>query len=200
MGATKRLCELLLHALVRQGGSTLFTSVRFGNVLGSRGSVVPIFNRQIDSGGPVTVTDPEMTRYFMTIPEAVNLVIHAACLTTGDDIYMLKMGEVVRIVELAERMIRLRGLRPYKDIDIRFTGVRPGEKLHEELFDQRENPTETVHPHIVLLRSWNNYFDADKFLASLPQLHKIKYTDGAAALSEMCRLLEMNGPMSAAAD
>jgi FlaA1/EpsC-like NDP-sugar epimerase len=157
MGASKRICELLMHAMAHQGGhQTLFTSVRFGNVLGSRGSVVPLFNRQIERGGPVTVTDPEMTRYFMTIPEAVHLVIHAACLTKGGDLFMLRMGEVVRIVELAERMIRLRGLVPHKDIPIKYVGPRPGEKLHEELRSAHETEVPTLHPHIVELVSSRN--------------------------------------------
>ncbi|MDX2162253.1 MAG: nucleoside-diphosphate sugar epimerase/dehydratase [bacterium] len=164
MGASKRVCELLLHALSRQNDcKTVFTAVRFGNVLGSRGSVVPTFNAQIENGGPVTVTHPEMTRYFMSIPEAVNLIIHAACLTGRDDIFILKMGEVVRVVELAERMIRLRGLRPYVDIPIEFTGIRPGEKMHEELWDPSENPTDTLHPHIIKLDTWSSDFDAPRF-------------------------------------
>lgn len=168
MGATKRACELLLHALSQEPNNrTRFASVRFGNVLGSRGSVVPTFNRQIDSGGPVTVTHAEMTRYFMSIPEAVNLIIHAACLTEGNDIYVLTMGEVVRIVELAERMIRLRGLRPYKDIEIQFTGVRPGEKLHEELFHGDEKPLETIHPNILQVNTWVESFDGRAYLAKL---------------------------------
>lgn len=147
MGASKRLCELLMHSLAQQPGNrTLFTSVRFGNVLGSRGSVVPTFSRQIDLGGPVTVTDRKMMRYFMTIPEAVNLVIHAACMTKGDDLFMLQMGEEVCIIELAERMIRLRGLRPYTDIPIVITGTRPGEKLREELRAEFETMLPTVHP------------------------------------------------------
>ncbi len=171
MGASKRVCELLLHALSSDPGcSTVFTAVRFGNVLGSRGSVVPTFNQQIENGGPVTVTDPEMTRYFMSIPEAVNLIIHAACLTNRDDIFILKMGEVVRVVELAERMIRLRGLRPYIDIPIEFTGIRPGEKLHEELYDPSENPTDTIHPHIIKLDTWHNRFDSDRFWRKLDAL------------------------------
>ena len=170
MGASKRICELMMHAFAQRGSGTLFTSVRFGNVLGSRGSVVPTFERQIQAGGPVTVTDPEMTRYFMTIPEAVNLVIHAACLTQGDDLFMLQMGQVVRIVELAERMIRLRGLRPYIDIPIRFTGTRPGEKLHEELRMTTEDQCPTIHPDIVQLVSSRNGHTGQNFLAEMDDL------------------------------
>jgi len=171
MGASKRICELLLHALSQEENShTLFASVRFGNVLGSRGSVVPTFNRQIDNGGPVTVTHQDITRYFMSIPEAVNLIIHAACLTNGNDIFVLQMGEVVRIVELAERMIRLRGLRPYTDIEIEFTGVRPGEKIHEELFHGVEKPHETMHPNIMKVNTWSMGFKPDDFWTKLNQL------------------------------
>lgn len=170
MGASKRICEMLMHAFAQRGGATLFTSVRFGNVLGSRGSVVPTFERQIQAGGPVTVTDPEMTRYFMTIPEAVNLVIHAACLTQGDDLFMLQMGQVVRIVELAERMIRMCGLRPYIDIAIDFTGVRPGEKLHEELHTDAEHQHPTMHPDIVQLVNTRNGHLHDHFVAELDEL------------------------------
>jgi FlaA1/EpsC-like NDP-sugar epimerase len=158
MGASKRICELLTRALSqKEGNKTLYTSVRFGNVLGSRGSVVPTFNYQISQGGPITITDKEMSRYFMTIPEAVNLVIHAACLTRGKEIFLLKMGEEVRILDLAERMIRMRGLRPYQDIEILFTGVRPGEKIHEQLYDgAAESATETVHPGIIQLNADEN--------------------------------------------
>jgi FlaA1/EpsC-like NDP-sugar epimerase len=171
MGATKRIGELILHALSEQADyPTLFTSVRFGNVLGSRGSVIPTFNRQIESGGPVTVTHSDMTRYFMSIPEAANLIIHAACLTGGDDIYMLQMGEVVRIVELAERMIRLHGLRPYQDIEIKYTGVRPGEKMHEELFDASEYPAATQHPDIMQLKTRAENFDTTCFLQQVEAL------------------------------
>jgi FlaA1/EpsC-like NDP-sugar epimerase len=170
MGASKRLCELMLHRLSQQvDNKTLFTAVRFGNVLGSRGSVVPTFNSQISKGGPVTITHPEMTRYFMSIAEAVNLVIHAACMTKGGEVYLLKMGETVKIVDLAERMIRLRGMRPYKDIEIRFTGIRPGEKLHEELHDGTEEVLDTIHPGIIQLRSYTKteieWHDVDTLLA-----------------------------------
>lgn len=171
MGASKRVCELMLHALSQSHASeTRFTSVRFGNVLGSRGSVVPTFDRQIDEGGPVTVTHEDMTRYFMSIPEAVNLILHAVCLTEGDDIYVLQMGEVVRIVELAERMIRMRGLRPYRDIDIKFTGMRPGEKMHEELFNELEKPSKTRHPYIVKIEGWDPEFDVLLFMERLSKL------------------------------
>ncbi len=170
MGASKRICEQLLKALSQQNGHpTLLTSVRFGNVLGSRGSVVPTFNQQIDNGGPVTVTHREMTRYFMSTSEAVNLVIHAACLTTGGDLFMLNMGEVVRIVEMAERMIRMRGLRPYEDIDIKIVGMRPGEKLHEELRSDAECEIPTVHPNIMRLVNKEDGFQPAAFLARLEQ-------------------------------
>lgn len=156
MGASKRVCEMLVHALAeRDDHTTMFTAVRFGNVLGSRGSVVPIFNRQIDNGGPVTVTDKEMTRYFMSISEAVNLVIHAAALTNGNDIFVLRMGEVVRIYDLAKRMIRLRGLRPDVDIDIVITGRRPGEKLAEQLTNSFEELDNTIHPGIRKIENWH---------------------------------------------
>jgi perosamine synthetase len=171
MGATKQIGELLMHALAQQPGhQTLFTSVRFGNVLGSRGSVVPTFTRQIEAGGPVTITDPQMTRFFMSIPEAANLVIHAACLTGGNDLFLLKMGDEVRIVELAERMIRMRGLRPYEDIPIEFTGARPGEKLCEELVSAGDIPVKTVHPDIIQLLCHGHNLQVDVLLAQLDAL------------------------------
>ena len=148
MGATKRLGEMLVASL--DGTThTLCTGVRFGNVLGSRGSVVPTFEKQIDMGGPVTITHPEMTRYFMSIPEAVSLVIQAATMTQGGDLFILDMGQQVRIQELAERLIRLRGLRPGIDIPIKYTGIRPGEKLHEELIAESDGTHPTSHPAIL---------------------------------------------------
>jgi FlaA1/EpsC-like NDP-sugar epimerase len=157
MGATKRVGELLMigraaEAAARPGG-TLFTAVRFGNVLGSRGSVAPTFVRQIEQGGPVTITHPEMTRFFISIAEAVSLVIEAATMTAGGDIFMLDMGQPIRIEDLAHKMIRLRGLRPGTDIAIAYTGVRPGEKLHEELYTAAEARSRTGHPKIFRIAS-----------------------------------------------
>ncbi|MBL8134721.1 MAG: polysaccharide biosynthesis protein [Anaerolineae bacterium] len=190
MGASKRLCELMLHALSLQPETaTRYAAVRFGNVLGSRGSVVPTFNRQIDRGGPVTVTHQDMTRYFMSIPEAVNLIIHAASMTDGDDIYVLQMGEVVRIVDLAERMIRLRGLRPYRDIEIKFTGIRPGEKMHEELFNEIETPNETLHPNIMQVNTWREDFESERFWSEIETLVNSDFSAGAEALAAMTRII-----------
>src|SRR5215813_1405761 len=131
MGATKRIAELLIRTLPYD---TRYTAVRFGNVLGSQGSVVPILKEQIANGGPVTITHPEMARYFMTIPEAVELVIQASSMGQGDEVFMLDMGEPVRILDLARDLIVLSGLRPHVDIQITYSGMRPGEKLSEELY------------------------------------------------------------------
>ncbi len=154
MGATKRLVEYLVQdAAKRAGPDQRFVSVRFGNVLGSRGSVIPIFKAQIAAGGPVTVTHPDMVRYFMTIPEAAQLVLQASGLGRNGEVYILDMGEPVKILDLARDLIRLSGLRPDIDIPIRFTGMRPGERLVEELMTEKEEGSQTRHEKIFVARA-----------------------------------------------
>ena len=148
MGVTKRVAELLVQDAAQRSGHP-YVAVRFGNVLGSRGSVVPFFKKQIAEGGPVTVTHPEVTRYFMTIPEAVQLVLQAATMGRSGDLFMLEMGEPVKIVDLARDLIRLSGLTPGEDVEIKFTGLRPGEKLFEELYQGHENHIATEHEKIL---------------------------------------------------
>lgn len=147
-GATKRLAEMIVLEAARRGGCA-FSVVRFGNVLGSRGSVIPLFKRQIAAGGPVQITHPDMERYFMTIPEAVHLVLQAAAMGRGGEAFLLDMGQQVRILGLAEDLIRLSGLEPGRDIEIEFTGIRPGEKLSEELWESDKRYEKTPHPDIV---------------------------------------------------
>jgi FlaA1/EpsC-like NDP-sugar epimerase len=150
MGATKRVSELLMYAM--QNGSTRFMAVRFGNVLESNGSVVPIFKQQIEEGGPVTITHPEMSRYFMTISEAAQLVLQASSMGQGGEIFVLDMGAPVKILDLARNLILLSGLRPGDDIPIEFTHIRPGEKLHEELGRFEEDVVPTRHEKIRIYK------------------------------------------------
>jgi FlaA1/EpsC-like NDP-sugar epimerase len=152
MGASKRVAEMILQEKCKVAKTTHFAVVRFGNVLGSNGSVIPFFRKQIKNGGPVTVTDPNVTRYFMTIPEAAQLVIQAGALAEGGEIFILDMGEPVRIKDLAENLIRLSGYAPYEDIDIVITKLRPGEKLHEELILEAEGARPTSHEKIFVGR------------------------------------------------
>lgn len=147
MGATKRVAEKVIISM-NDTYDTKYITVRFGNVLGSRGSVIPLFNKQIEAGGPVTVTDPEMTRYFMTIPEASQLVLQAGAMGKGGEVFLLDMGEPVKIIDLARNMIRLSGLEPDKDIHIKITGLRPGEKKYEELLTSEEGTNRTNHTKI----------------------------------------------------
>ena len=150
MGATKRMCERVVQSM--KGGNTVFAAVRFGNVLGSNGSVIPVFQKQIDAGGPLTVTDPEMTRFFMTIPEAVTLVLQCGVIAEPKDIFVLDMGSPVKIIDLARNMIRLSGLRENEDISIKVTGLRPGEKMYEELVAYGETLQPTSVPKVNVLK------------------------------------------------
>ncbi|HML96853.1 MAG TPA: nucleoside-diphosphate sugar epimerase/dehydratase [Tepidiformaceae bacterium] len=161
MGATKRIAELLVLALARESERTRFVAVRFGNVMGSRGSAPLTFLKQIERGGPVTITHPDMMRYFISIPEAVSLVIQAGTFGGSGNIYMLDMGQEINMLELAERMIRLRGLRPGDDIEVVFTGPRPGEKLREELVADFENVDPTDHPKVMRLTASTEISEAE---------------------------------------
>jgi FlaA1/EpsC-like NDP-sugar epimerase len=203
MGASKALAEWAVEAAATRYPQTKYATVRFGNVLGSSGSVVPIFRRQIAAGGPVTVTDERMKRYFMTIPEAVQLIIRAGSLSeqlddaaaarTGEpapragrkatgDLFVLEMGEPVRILELAETMIRLSGLEPERDIGIEIVGARPGEKLHEELFNPYEHPQPT--PAQKILRAQRDPVDPDWVEQTFTELNLLVLEDDVAALAQ----------------
>jgi FlaA1/EpsC-like NDP-sugar epimerase len=190
MGATKRMAELVLQALSAQSGQTCFSMVRFGNVLGSSGSVVPLFRRQLASGGPLTVTHSDVTRYFMTIPEAAQLVLQAGAMAQGGEVFVLDMGASVRIFDLARRMIELSGLavrdaeRPDGDIEIVISGLRPGEKLYEELLIG-DNPTATEHPRIMMAHE--DYLPWAQLSEQLDVLRQAAVEDNAAAI---CRVLK----------
>jgi FlaA1/EpsC-like NDP-sugar epimerase len=182
MGASKALAEWAVEAAASRHPTTTYATVRFGNVLGSSGSVVPIFRRQIAAGGPVTVTDPNMTRYFMTIPEAVQLIIRAGSLSTSNgELFVLEMGDPVRIVDLADAMIRLSGLEPGRDIAIDFVGARPGEKLHEDLFNAYERPQLTPVQKIV--RAQRDPVDPDWVQQTFAELNLLVLKDDATALA-----------------
>ena len=192
MGASKRVAELIMHGFV--GGPTRFMAVRFGNVLGSSGSVIPLFRGQIERGGPVTVTHPEVTRYFMTIPEAAQLIVQAGAQGLGGEIFILKMGQPVRIVDLARDLIILSGKDP-AEIEIRFTGLRPGEKLYEELITEGEDVLETGHEKIMVLRAGHDpEIGADALFALTAAALSF---DAASVKRELERLVPEYAPASA---
>jgi FlaA1/EpsC-like NDP-sugar epimerase len=185
MGQSKALCERIVEAYgARDDLATRFVAVRFGNVLGSSGSVIPIFRRQIAKGGPVTVTHPEMRRYFMTIPEAASLVVQAGAIGGQGEVFVLDMGEPVGILELARNMIRLSGKEPDRDVPIDFIGARPGEKLHEELWGDDEEVRPTSHPKI--LRVKRSGVDPVALEAELAELERL--VDGGETLEVVARL------------
>jgi FlaA1/EpsC-like NDP-sugar epimerase len=186
MGASKRVCERLVQAASRRGPGH-FCAVRFGNVLGSEGSVVPLFQRQLERGGPLTVTHPEATRYFMTIPEAVRLVLQAAAMGRGGEVFLLDMGEPVKVLDLARQLIRLAGLREGEDVEIVFTGLRPGEKLHEELHSHAEQARMTRRERILL---WDLAPEDEVSLrAQVAELERVAVSGDAASIRAALRVL-----------
>lgn len=182
MGATKRCCEMIVQSMDRIS-DTEFVAVRFGNVLGSNGSVIPLFEEQILAGGPVTVTHPEIIRYFMTIPEAVQLLLAAGSMAKGGEIFILDMGEPVKIVDLAKQLIKLSGLIPGKDIEIKYTGLRPGEKLYEELLLNEEGLKKTTNDKIFIGNPIQ--INIDEFFAQLESLKKIAYNNESDRIKEI---------------
>ena len=202
MGASKRMAELYCQGLASTNPKTQISIVRFGNVLGSSGSVVPLFKKQIAQGGPVTVTHPEVTRYFMTIPEAAQLVIQAGAMGTGGDVFLLDMGEPVKIVDLAKQMIRLSGFRAIDendigDIEVQFTGLRPGEKLYEELLIDADNVEKTEHERI--LKSYEKFYEYLEVSEIFTQLKHYRHSDD---LKELFTILKkyVDGYCSASID
>jgi FlaA1/EpsC-like NDP-sugar epimerase len=193
MGASKRMAELVLQALAGQSpeSKTCFSMVRFGNVLGSSGSVIPMFREQISLGGPITVTHPQVTRYFMTIPEAAQLVLQASAMASGGEVFVLDMGDPVKIVDLAHRLVALSGLQvrdenhPDGDIEIAYIGLRPGEKLYEELLIG-DNPAPTVHPRVM--KAHEEHFQWPQLEAHLKALQQAAQNEDVEAVRDVLQL------------
>ncbi len=186
MGASKRMCEMVVQ-MMNAKSKTDFVAVRFGNVLGSNGSVIPLFKKQIEQGGPVTVTHPEIIRYFMTIPEAVSLVLQAGAYAKGGEIFVLDMGEPVKILDLAKNLIRLSGYEPGEDIAITFTGLRPGEKLYEELLMDEEGLQDT--PNKLIHIGKPIAFDMEEFCVQLDRLYEVANLDSEAIRGEVKKIV-----------
>ena len=189
MGATKRCCEMIVQYMSQKGSDTEYVTTRFGNVLGSNGSVIPLFRRQIEAGKPVTVTHPDIIRYFMTIPEAVSLVLEAGAIARGGEIFVLDMGDPVKITTLAENLIRMYGKVPYRDVEIKFTGLRPGEKLFEELLMDEEGLQSTENKKIFIGNQIT--IDPDKLTVQLDELHQVaERNDNEATVKKLEEMVE----------
>jgi len=189
MGATKRCCEMIVQYKSQSGSETEFVTTRFGNVLGSNGSVIPLFRRQIEAGKPVTVTHPDIIRYFMTIPEAVSLVLEAGAIAKGGEIFVLDMGDPVKITTLAENLIRMYGKVPYRDVEIKFTGLRPGEKLFEELLMDEEGLKSTENKKIFIGNQIK--IDAKSLLTNLEELQEIaEHNDNDKTVEKLAEIVD----------
>jgi FlaA1/EpsC-like NDP-sugar epimerase len=187
MGASKRICEMIIQGIQWQYPGTNYAAVRFGNVLGSNGSVIPLFKKQIASGGPVTVTDKNIIRYFMTIPEAVSLVLQAGAYARGGEIFVLDMGEPVRIDDMARNLIKLSGFEPDVDIQIVYTGLRPGEKMFEECLKEEEGLKKTQNDLIFIGKPIE--YDWESFFEKLVDLKKTAYEDSTEMKSVVKELV-----------
>ena len=194
MGASKRVCEMIVQVM-GQRSRTRFAAVRFGNVLGSNGSVIPLFKSQIERGGPVTVTHRDIIRYFMTIPEAVSLVLQTCCYANDGEVFVLDMGEPVRIDDLARNMIRLSGFEPDVDIPVVYTGLRPGEKLYEELLMNDEGLDKTEN-ELIFIGHFND-FDRDTLLAQLEELKEASGRNSGEIRAILQRIVPTYRPASA---
>ncbi len=187
MGASKRLCEMIVQTYDKKS-RTEYVAVRFGNVLGSNGSVIPLFKEQIKNGGPVTVTHPDIIRYFMTIPEAVSLVLQAGAYARGGEIFVLDMGEPVKILDMARNLIKLSGFEPDVDIKIEFTGLRPGEKLYEEMLMKEEGMRTTPNKLIHIGKPLE--FDTEVFIKELAELYQIAYDEDSDIRQAVAKIVK----------